>query len=170
VVTEAVSQAAVAMANQLNAAAIFTLTSTGFTSRLTSKHRPACPILAITASSSVARWLCMNWGVLPILYPGERSDLEKIQFGLERAMHLGYVRHGDIIVATAGHREKAGGTDLIRVSDVAGDRRARSYSPPLSSSSAAGGRASQGRGLNGPMYSRRHQLPVAARSSGVVNW
>jgi pyruvate kinase len=119
VVTEAVSQAAVAMANQLNAAAIFTLTSTGFTSRLTSKHRPACPILAITAASNVARWLCMNWGVLPILYPGERTDLEKIKFGIERAMQLGYVRNGDIIIATAGHREKAGGTDLIRVIEVA---------------------------------------------------
>jgi len=119
VVTEAVSQAAVAMANQLNAAAIFTLTSTGFTSRLTSKHRPACPILAITAASNVARWLCMNWGVLPILYPGERTDLEKIKYGIERAMQLGYVKNGDIIIATAGHREKAGGTDLIRVIEVA---------------------------------------------------
>ena len=118
-VTEAVSQAAVAMANQLNAAAIFTLTSTGFTSRLTSKHRPACPILAITAASNVARWLCMNWGVHPILFPGERTDLEKIKFGIERAMQLGYVKHGDIIIATAGHREKAGGTDLIRVIEVA---------------------------------------------------
>jgi pyruvate kinase len=119
VVTEAVSQAAVAMANQLNAAAIFTLTTTGFTSRLTSKHRPACPILAITGASNVARWLCMNWGVHPILFPGERTDLEKIKFGIERAMQLGYVKHGDIIIATAGHREKAGGTDLIRVIEVA---------------------------------------------------
>jgi len=119
VVTEAVSQAAVAMANQLNAAAIFTLTTTGFTSRLTSKHRPACPILAITGASNVARWLCMNWGVHPILYPGERTDLEKIKFGIERAMQLGYVKSGDIIIATAGHREKAGGTDLIRVIEVA---------------------------------------------------
>jgi len=50
VVTEAVSQAAVAMSRQLNAVAIFSLTSTGFTSRLVSKHRPDCPILAITGS------------------------------------------------------------------------------------------------------------------------
>ncbi len=115
VVTEAVSQAAVAMANQLKAAAIFSLTSTGFTSRLVSKHRPDCPILAITPAPGVARRLSMNWGVLPILYSGERSDLAKIDFGIERAMALGYVRSGDIIVATAGHWQKAGGTDLIRV-------------------------------------------------------
>ncbi len=115
VVTEAVSQAAVAMANQLNAAAIFSLSATGFTSRLISKHRPDCPILAITAAQGVARRLAMNWGVLPILYTGERSDEAKIEFGIERARQLGYVRSGDIIVATAGHRQKAGGTDLIRV-------------------------------------------------------
>jgi len=115
VVTEAVSQAAVAMANQLGAAAIFSLTTTGFTSRLISKHRPGCPILAITAAQSVARRLAMNWGVLPILYTGEWSDEAKIEFGIERARQLGYVRSGDIIIATAGHRQKAGGTDLIRV-------------------------------------------------------
>ena len=115
VVTEAVSQAAVAMAKQLKAAAIFSLTSTGFTSRLVSKHRPDCPILAITPAQAVARRLAMNWGVLPILYSGEPSDLAKIDFGIERARQLGYVRSGDIIIATAGHWQKAGGTDLIRV-------------------------------------------------------
>lgn len=115
VVTEAVSQAAVAMARQLKAAAIFSLTSTGFTSRLVSKHRPDCPILAITPSERVARRLSMNWGVVPILYEGVRSDLAKIEFGIERAKQLGYVHSGDILVATAGHREKAGGTDLLRV-------------------------------------------------------
>jgi len=118
VVTEAVSQAAVAMSNQLNAAAIFSLTSSGFTSRLVSKHRPNCPILAITDSRGVARLLCLNWGVLPILYPSARTDEEKIQFGIERALELGYVKAGDIIVATAGQSQTAGGTNLIRVITV----------------------------------------------------
>jgi pyruvate kinase len=115
VVTEAVSQAAVTMAKQLDAAAIFSLTSTGFTSRLVSKHRPDCPILAITPSREVACRLAMNWGVLPILYSGEHSDEEKIALGIQRARELGYLGSGDVIVATAGQRQKAGGTDLLRV-------------------------------------------------------
>jgi pyruvate kinase len=115
VVTEAVSQAAVAMASQLNAAAIFSLTETGFTSRLISKHRPDSPILAITASPLVARRLSMNWGVIPLLFEGARSDDSKIEFAVERAKALGYLEAGDIIVATAGHLQQAGGTDLIRV-------------------------------------------------------
>jgi pyruvate kinase len=115
VVTEAISQAAAAMADQLQASAIFSLTSTGFSSRLVSKHRPGCPIIAVTASRDVSRRLAMNWGVLPILYEGEPTDEEKIQFGLERAMALGYVHPGDTIVATAGQTQQAGGTNLIRV-------------------------------------------------------
>jgi pyruvate kinase len=120
VVTEAISQAATAMADQLEAAAIFSLTSTGFSSRLVSKHRPRCPIIAITASQDVARRLSMNWGVLPILYEGDPTDDEKIQFGLERAKALGYVSEGDVIVATAGRSQQAGGTNLIRVIFVEG--------------------------------------------------
>jgi pyruvate kinase len=118
VVTEAVSQAAVTMVRQLDAAAIFSLTETGFTSRMISKYRPECPILAITASRTQARRLAMNWGVVPILYAGERSDEGKIAFALEQAKALGYLRIGDVIVATAGHRQTAGGTDLIRVITV----------------------------------------------------
>jgi pyruvate kinase len=121
VVTEAVSQAAVNMVRQLDAAAIFSLTETGFTSRMISKYRPECPILAITASRTQARRLAMNWGVIPILYAGERSDEGKIAFALERAKALGYLRVGDVIVATAGHRQTAGGTDLIRVITVEED-------------------------------------------------
>jgi pyruvate kinase len=60
----------------------------------------------------------MNWGVIPILYAGERSDEGKIAFALEQAKALGYLRIGDVIVATAGHRQTAGGTDLIRVITV----------------------------------------------------
>ncbi len=62
VITEAVSQSAVRMADQLGATAIISLTETGFTSRLISKHRPECPILAVTASLTVARRLVDELG------------------------------------------------------------------------------------------------------------
>jgi pyruvate kinase len=118
VITQAVSQAAVSMAQNLKAIAIFSLTETGFTSRLVSKYRPDCPILAITASPRVARKLSMNWGVIPILYEGERTDDAKIEYAVQRAKELGYLVSGDTVIATAGHHQTAGGTDLIRVITV----------------------------------------------------
>jgi len=115
VVTEAISGAVATMAKDLEAAAIVSLSETGFTSRLISKHRPECPILAITGSERAARRLSMNWGVSAVLYTGESGDRAKIQFASECALKLGFAQAGDSIIVTAGHTQRSGGTDMIRV-------------------------------------------------------
>ena len=118
IITETVGQAAVSMATNLNAAAIICLTERGFTSRLISKYRPACTILAITSSAVVARKLSINWGVIPLLYTGTPSDEARIEFAISRARELGYVSEQDIVIVTAGQYQRAGGTDTIRVIKV----------------------------------------------------
>ena len=118
VVTEAVAQAAITMANHLNAAAIVALTETGFTSRLISKYRPTCPILAVTSSPSVVRRLAMNWGVQAMLYENDGNDEDRVQFATQQAKERGFVRSGDIMIVTAGSSRQAGSTDLIRVLTV----------------------------------------------------
>ncbi len=115
VVTEAVAQSAVYMTTNLNAAAIISLTESGFTSRLISKHRPDCPILAVNSSEQVARKLCMNWGIIPVHYQGEPNDESRIEFALSMARRIVGARDGDIVILTAGHRQLSGGTDMIRV-------------------------------------------------------
>ncbi len=117
-VTEAVSQAAITMAHHLDAAAILTLTETGFTSRSISKFRPDCPILALTTSPQVVRKLSMNWGVTAIRYEGERSDEARVEYAIRRAKELGYLRAGETVVVTAGRSQQAGSTDMIRVVTV----------------------------------------------------
>jgi pyruvate kinase len=118
VMTEAVAQAAITMANHLQAAAIITLTESGFTSRSISKYRPDCPILAITSSRDVVRKLAMNWGVTALLFEGERVDERMIQFGVASGREQGYIQGGDVVVATAGISREAGSTNLIRVITV----------------------------------------------------
>ncbi len=118
VVTEAVSQAAITMADHLDAAAILTLTESGFTSRSISKYRPSCPILAVSHSLRVVRRLALNWGVIAIAYDGERSDDAMMRFGLQRGRALGYIQTGDVVVSTAGVSRRTGSTNLIRVLTV----------------------------------------------------
>jgi pyruvate kinase len=115
VVTEAISGAVATMAKDLEAAAIISLTETGFTSRLISKHRPECPIVAITSSESAARRLSMNWGVAAVLYNGESDDQAKIEFASECVQQMGFAQAGDSIIVTAGLAQRSGGTDMIRV-------------------------------------------------------
>lgn len=114
-ITEAIAQSAVRMVEQINAAAIFSLTETGFTSRLISKHRPDCPILAVTASERVTRRLSMNWGVIPVLLSGNLSDETTIEAAIAKSRELGYLQAGDTVIATSGYSHRAGSTDLLRV-------------------------------------------------------
>lgn len=115
VVTESISGAATAMARDLEAVAIVSLSETGFSSRLVSKHRPECPIVSITSSEKVARRLSMNWGVTALLYRGKKGDKSKIKFATKRIKEMGYAKPGDAIVVTAGHTQLKGGTDMIRI-------------------------------------------------------
>jgi pyruvate kinase len=119
-VTEAVARAAVKLAHELRAAAILTLTESGFTSRATSKARPRCPILALTSDPRVVRRLCLNWGVTPLLHPPAPADSDhaRIAFGLERARALGLARPGDLVVTTAGISGTVGTTSQLRVVTV----------------------------------------------------
>jgi len=119
VVTEAVAQAAITMAAHLKAAAIITLSASGFTARSISKYRPDCPNMAVTTSPDVVRKLAMNWGVVAVLYEGEGGDDAQVAHGIQRAHQLGCLDVGDVVVVTAGVSREAGSTNMIRVVTVA---------------------------------------------------
>jgi pyruvate kinase len=119
-VTEAVCQAAITMANHLQAAAIIALTESGRTARWISKYRPRCPILGVSHAPPVVRAFAMNWGVTGVLLesdPGE-SDDDVIDFALRRARDLGIAAPGDVCVVTAGRSRETGSNNLIRVVSV----------------------------------------------------
>jgi pyruvate kinase len=118
-VTEAISQAAITMAAHLKAAAILTLTESGFTSRQISKYRPACPIIAVTRSRDVVRRLAMNWGVTATLYDGDPADEKKVDAGVTWARSHGMAEPGDVVVVTAGISSESGSTNMIRIVTVA---------------------------------------------------
>jgi pyruvate kinase len=120
VVTEAVSQAAITMANHLDAAAIIALTETGFTVRSISKYRPTCPILAVTVWADVVRKLSLNWGVTAVLFEGDRSDDAMIRYAIRHGCELGCIQPGDVVIITAGVDRTSGSTSTIRVSTVEG--------------------------------------------------
>ena len=105
-------------ANHLEAAAILTLTESGFTSRAISKYRPRCPILAVSSSERVVRRLALNWGVTALRYEGERDDEAMLAFGMKRGRELGMIGSGAVVVATAGVSQRTGSTNLIRVLTV----------------------------------------------------
>jgi pyruvate kinase len=120
-VTEAVSQAAITMANHLQAGAILALTESGRTARSISKYRPRCPILGVSRNPAVVRAFAMNWGVSGILLGADvevTSDQDVAEVALRKARELGLVESGELCVLTAGRSRESGSTNMIRVVQV----------------------------------------------------
>lgn len=118
-ITDAISHATCTTAQDLDANAIITCTSSGYTTRMVSKFRPHAPIIATTQSESVMRKLSLNWGTYPILSElGENTD-EVIESSIVSAQEAGYIKVGDTVVITAGVPVgRTGKTNLIKVSTI----------------------------------------------------
>lgn len=118
-VTEAIAQATVEIAGDLNATAIVTPTSSGATARAVSKYRPTAPIIAAATSTATYRQLALSWGVYPVLVKPSRSTDEMISEAVDGVMRAGLVKPNDTIVLTAGVPAGVPGrTNLIKVHTV----------------------------------------------------
>lgn len=118
-IPNAISNAVSQIAQQLNAAAIMTLTKTGATARNVSKFRPRTPILAVTSYMDVARQLQLVWGAKPLLVMESESTSKTFQLAIATAQERELLQDGDLVVMTAGTLQGvAGSTDLIKVEVV----------------------------------------------------
>jgi pyruvate kinase len=118
-IPNSISSAVSQIAEQLEAAAIMTLTKTGATARNVSKFRPQTPILAITPHVDVARQLQLVWGVKPIVMLDLPSASQTFQAAINMAQENRFLVDGDLVVMTAGTLQGvAGSTDLIKVEVV----------------------------------------------------
>ncbi len=118
-IPNAISSAVSQIAQQLESAAIMSLTKTGATARNVSKFRPKTPILAITPHVDVARQLQLVWGVKPLLVLDLSSTSQTFQAAMNVAQENGLLNDGDLVVMTAGTLQGVpGSTDLIKVEVV----------------------------------------------------
>jgi len=114
--TEAIAEAACIIAHDLRARAIITSTSSGFTARMVSKHRPASPIIAVSSHLATCRQMCLMWGVTPVIVQRSRDTDEMFERAIAGALKSGLVRRGGLVVITAGVRVGAPGqTSLVRI-------------------------------------------------------
>jgi pyruvate kinase len=120
-ITDAIGQSVAHTALNLDVAAIVTPTVSGHTARMISKYRPKAPIVAVTADESVSRKLALVWGVYPKVASQANSTDEMLDIAVEAAVDTGIVKHGDLVVITAGVPVgETGSTNLMKV-HVVGD-------------------------------------------------
>ena len=115
-VTDAISYSTCSTAVSLDASAIVTATSSGYTARMVSKFRPKVPVVAATISGKAMRQLSLSWGVYPVKAKlGSNTD-EVIDYSIKAAQQAGYLKDGELVVITAGVPVGVSGTtNLIKV-------------------------------------------------------
>lgn len=115
-ITTAIAHATCHTAMSLEAAAIITVTLSGFTAEAVSRFKPGCPIVGCTMSDRVAKQLNLLWGVTPLLIKEEDTTEELFADAVSEAMKAGLVHSGDKVVITAGvPMGITGNTNMIRV-------------------------------------------------------
>lgn len=119
-VTDAISFATCATAENLGAAAIITATRTGLTSKMVAKYRPEANIIAATPDVNMLNRLALVWGVYPVLITETVGTDDLFEESISKALEQGYINYGDLLVLTAGTPSLSGGTNLLKV-HVLGD-------------------------------------------------
>ncbi|MDQ4095193.1 MAG: pyruvate kinase, partial [Actinomycetota bacterium] len=115
----AIAHAAVEAAEDLDAAAIVSVTVAGSTPRRVAAHRPTVPIAALSGTSECLGALALCWGVQPLRVeesPESGDAGEEAERAVGAARDAGVVSTGDLVVVVAGSPgPRAGATDFMRV-------------------------------------------------------
>lgn len=97
-VTEAAVDAACLVARRLDAALIVIAVESGRSALALSNRRPSAPVLALTRTEEVARFLSLCWGVSAALLPDAPSAEQVLAFGMNWAKSHRLVRPGQHVV------------------------------------------------------------------------
>jgi pyruvate kinase len=115
-ITDAIGQSVAHTALNLDVNAIITPTESGHTARMISKYRPKAPIIAVTANESVSRRLALVWGVYPQMGHQASTTDEMLDVAVQESLNSGIVKHGDLVVITAGVPVgESGTTNLMKI-------------------------------------------------------
>jgi len=118
-IASAVSHAACHTAEELNANAIITFTSSGSTALLVSKFKTDVPVYAVTNNERTMRKVRLYFGVTPVFTKRSKSTDEMILAAERCLLKAGFVRKGDLVVLVAGIPTGISGTtNLIKVHKI----------------------------------------------------
>jgi len=122
----AVARSAVDLAKMLEASAIITFTSSGFTARHHSAARPGQPILAVSPRPETVRRMSLYWGVRPALVSPVADTEHMIERAKRAAVREGLAGPGSIVVIASKLPLRArDSTNLIQVQRIEGPREGR---------------------------------------------
>ena len=120
-VTAATAHAACTTAEDIGADAILTVSQGGITAQMVSRFRPEATVVALLLDPQIRRQMALYWGLMPIMMKRAENSDELVHSAVETAQRAGLVKHGDLVVITAGVPVGVSGTtNMIRIEQVGG--------------------------------------------------
>ena len=81
----------------------------------------AATVVALLLDPQVQRQMALYWGLVPITMPRASSTDQLVDLAIQSAQEAGLVKHGDLVVVTAGVPVGISGTtNMIRIAQVGG--------------------------------------------------
>ena len=118
-ITKFICYHAAKTANEINAAAITTMTHSGYTGFQISSWRPHCNVLVFTSNKRILCRLSLLWGVNAFYYNKEVSTDKTIEHINEIIISKGYAKKGDMIINLAAMPVKDKGmVNTLRISEL----------------------------------------------------
>lgn len=112
---DAISAAAVSVAEQLDVEAIVAETKTGATAENIAAHRPNLPIISVTSSQRAAQQLALSYANKSFVRPdGETAGLELAQ-ELKDQGYFGDAKNVQVVIVSGRQPGLVGATDTIKV-------------------------------------------------------
>jgi pyruvate kinase len=116
-ITNAITSAAQRAANEIGAAAILCISSSGFSVRSIARFRPRARIIGFSPNQRTVNQLTLSWGTTPyLLETGGTDASENAMRAIESARAHGEISSGDLVVIAGGSSLYEGRvTDNVRI-------------------------------------------------------
>lgn len=119
--TDAITDAAVNIASEIGAKAIVCATSSGYTARMVSRHRPAAPVVCMTPHARALKYSAFMWGVRGVQAETRIGSTDELfESAAKLAATMGLAKTDDYVVVTAGLPlgSGSGKTNVIKAQQV----------------------------------------------------
>jgi pyruvate kinase len=118
-ITKTICYNAAKIADQIDAAAILTMTFSGYTALKIAGHRPKTKIIVFTANRQIMNQMSLVWGVEAFFYDKMESTYQSFKDIKAILKESGTVKEGDLIVNIASMPiEERGFTNMLKISAI----------------------------------------------------
>lgn len=102
----------------VKASLIIVFTYSGLTARKVAKHKPKCPVMAVTPNEWAAKAMLIHRGVYSMVVGSLIGSDTLVKKVLEHCQERLFIKTGDTVIITSGLSGTVGSTNLLKIMKI----------------------------------------------------